>query len=145
MVEERPQAMLRVTMGSAHSHCERIGEGRSAHDVVRCDVDAIVRLVYPVSRRRANAVGSCWVERGIRWSRPDKIAERIRGLSRDREIDLWGIVEVKSRSWARQFMDAAGESFKYVLGTTGRRSNDRMVILYDTDRLALLARRSFSM
>lgn len=54
-------------------------------------------------------------------------------------VDIWGICEVK-HSWASTFESAAevGENadFGSVLGTTGR--GDRLLIIYDSDRLELL-------
>ncbi len=55
-------------------------------------------------------------------------------------VDIWGICEVKS-SWQSTFETAAedGENanFSSILGITGR--GDRLLILYDSDRLALVS------
>ena len=55
-------------------------------------------------------------------------------------IDIWGISEVQNDQWANLFELAAevGESADYerILGTTG--GGDKLLIVYDSDRLTLL-------
>jgi hypothetical protein len=54
-------------------------------------------------------------------------------------VDIWGFSEVQNEAWATLFETAAedGESanFERILGTTG--AADRLVIVYDADRLEL--------
>src|SRR5688572_17551139 len=68
---------------------------------------------------------------------PNVIAEQIGPLD---DIDLWGFSEVKNSTEARALQQGAedGESatFESILGTTG--SEDRLLIVYNSDRLELV-------
>ncbi|WP_428307990.1 endonuclease/exonuclease/phosphatase family protein [Lacipirellula sp.] len=66
----------------------------------------------------------------------DHISERIK---KQEKVDVWGLSEVQNDDDAEQFETAAeaGESadFKRIVGTTG--GSDRLVIIYNADRLKL--------
>ena len=68
---------------------------------------------------------------------PNVVAER---LGNHNGADIWGLSEVRNQSWANIFEHAAedGENadFAQILGTTG--GADRLLILYDSDRLELV-------
>ena len=70
---------------------------------------------------------------------PATLAQRIRDLD---GVDLWGLSEVQSSSWAQQFERAAEEDepgdFYSFLGTTG--DSDRLLILYDSRQFTELER-----
>jgi hypothetical protein len=64
----------------------------------------------------------------------DDIIARLQG------VDVWGFSEVQNATWANLFKTAAedgeGANFVQVLGTTG--GGDRLLIVYDSDRLDLV-------
>lgn len=69
---------------------------------------------------------------------PNTIEEQIAPLD---DIDLWGFSEVRNASDAAILEDGAadgeGATFERILGSTG--SEDRLLIVYNSDRLQLLA------
>ncbi|MGK7945685.1 MAG: endonuclease/exonuclease/phosphatase family protein [Microcystaceae cyanobacterium] len=64
-----------------------------------------------------------------------------RNISRLAGPDIWGLSEVPDREAAAIYSDAAtfpSSEFDFILGTTGRGSNDLLAILYNTNRLELV-------
>lgn len=69
---------------------------------------------------------------------PDTLAKTMQYIQQTYgPIDVWGLSEVSSATWAVAFKHALGDHYRFELGTTG--GADRLCVLYDQTKFALAA------